>query len=581
MRIFKYLRIILLTGFIFFSIPTVTRAATFTVDTVDDTSDSVAGNGICRDAGGNCSVRAAIEETNALHGANTVNVPSETYLLNSALHIQSNLTLVGSSANDTVLDGQSASQIIRINSAVTVYLQDITLAHGSGGLGGAVTINGSDAFVTMTRVWVNNSSALGGGGIFMEGGQLNLDYVRIYHNNATSGKGGGISCDDGNITINHSIIYTNSVTGSGGAIGSYCDINMTNTTIYDNTATTDGGGVWDVGSLNLVNSTFMSNYADNLSNGVYLSGNFTSKNTIFYNPDGGGNNCVNDDNGSVLSLGGNVLSDNSCSSVFNESTDLLRTDPLLSTPSNNGGEVETAAIGSSSPAFNAGVASGCPSTDARGITRPVGGYCDSGAYEFVYTPTPTPRLAEAKAPACSKEAPRGTPNLFQIDSAGTYVNMYFTTAKDNTTQYHIFYGTNSDANEFAETFDYSGDLWVIGHAINNLSPNSDYYFKVRAVNSCNAGQFSQTMHVTTKGRLANISRFFANLVSSSPVPKISAPLATEVTSCDYTISSGDTLWKIANAKWGSGMNYKKILTFNTSLTEESLLQIGKEIKLCE
>ncbi|MBU0670801.1 chitobiase/beta-hexosaminidase C-terminal domain-containing protein [Patescibacteria group bacterium] len=43
-------------------------AATFTVDTNNDTNDAILGNGVCADAAGDCSLRAAIQEINALGG---------------------------------------------------------------------------------------------------------------------------------------------------------------------------------------------------------------------------------------------------------------------------------------------------------------------------------------------------------------------------------------------------------------------------------------------------------------------------------------------------------------------------------
>ena len=46
---------------------------TFTVNSAGDTSDASPGNGICADSGGNCTLRAAIQEANASAGADTIN----------------------------------------------------------------------------------------------------------------------------------------------------------------------------------------------------------------------------------------------------------------------------------------------------------------------------------------------------------------------------------------------------------------------------------------------------------------------------------------------------------------------------
>ena len=55
------------------------NAAIFVVDTTADTQDASPGNGACADAGGMCSLRAAITEANALAGADVITLPAGTY----------------------------------------------------------------------------------------------------------------------------------------------------------------------------------------------------------------------------------------------------------------------------------------------------------------------------------------------------------------------------------------------------------------------------------------------------------------------------------------------------------------------
>jgi len=52
--------------------PLVTRSATFSVDDTGDASDANAGDGICATAGAVCTLRAAIEEANALAGTDSI-----------------------------------------------------------------------------------------------------------------------------------------------------------------------------------------------------------------------------------------------------------------------------------------------------------------------------------------------------------------------------------------------------------------------------------------------------------------------------------------------------------------------------
>ncbi len=576
------LSLLLATLFILFLFsPTKVYAATFNIDATDDTSDSNPGDGICNEGSGFCTLRAAIEEANALSGSDTVNLPAENYSLGTQIQITSNITVVGSGTSDAIIDGGSSTNLFLINSGVTFSLSGATLRFTSGTSGGAISLTHSDATVNLTDVNVSSNSALRGGAIYQNGGTMTLTRVRAFHNNATSGIGGAIYCQSGTMQIDSTAVYTNESSAGGGGIGSGCTLTITNTTIYDNTAGGVGGAISNSGTLFLYNSTIFSNQGASDASGVYITGDFRGRNNIISSPQSG-LNCVNAGVGTVLSLGGNVLSDNSCSSdIFTQSTDLMSTDPLLGEFADHGGSVQTVELKRNSPAVDAGVDSGCPVTDARGIARPHGPHCDSGAFELQYYIPPTPSVTPPPVPGCTATAPIGVPNLFQIDPAGTYVDLYFTTVKENTDSYQIFYGTNKNADQYAVRVNNSNNLWVLGQLISHLSPNTDYYFKVRAVNNCSAGQFSQIVSVKTLGRFANVSRFFANLVKKPPVPAIATITQDLKDSCTYTVLSGDSLWSIARAKWGIGTKYIDMLGLNKNLSENTFLRIGQSIKLCE
>ena len=81
--------------------------------------------------------------------------------------------------------------------------------------------------------------------------------------------------------------------------------------------------------------------------------------------------------------GYNLSSDTSC--LFTASTSLQNTDPKLDPAGlhNNGGPTQTIALQPDSPAVDQiPVGSKCPATDQRGVTRPQGPNCDSGAFEM-------------------------------------------------------------------------------------------------------------------------------------------------------------------------------------------------------
>jgi hypothetical protein len=85
--------------------------------------------------------------------------------------------------------------------------------------------------------------------------------------------------------------------------------------------------------------------------------------------------------------GGNIVDDNSCG--FTAASSRNSTDPKLDPNGlqNNGGPTQTIALLPDSPAIDAAVDCPPPTADQRGIARPQGPACDSGAFELVdHTP---------------------------------------------------------------------------------------------------------------------------------------------------------------------------------------------------
>jgi hypothetical protein len=55
---------------------------------------------------------------------------------------------------------------------------------------------------------------------------------------------------------------------------------------------------------------------------------------------------------------------------------------MLGLLADNGGPTETMALGTGSPAIDAGDDATCESMDQRGVSRPQGAHCDIGAFEI-------------------------------------------------------------------------------------------------------------------------------------------------------------------------------------------------------
>src|SRR5262245_61476550 len=89
-------------------------AATFAVNTIAAGADGSPGDGVCETARGSrvCTLRAAIEEANALPGADWIAVPAGTYV-ESGLTITGDLTLAAVAPGSVVIDGNGVAGVLR------------------------------------------------------------------------------------------------------------------------------------------------------------------------------------------------------------------------------------------------------------------------------------------------------------------------------------------------------------------------------------------------------------------------------------------------------------------------------------
>ena len=149
-----------------------------------------------------------------------------------------------------------------------------------------------------------------------------------------------------------------------------------------------GGGIFHTdGILTVTNSTFAETVAPaGTASGILVAtfgapASMTLTNSIIE----GGNGafaCAIEGGGAatITSGGGNVDNDGSCNLVA--AGDQSVTDAVLGPLQDNGGPTLTHALPPASPAVDATGLAQCPLTDQRGVTRPQGLGCDSGAYEL-------------------------------------------------------------------------------------------------------------------------------------------------------------------------------------------------------
>ena len=380
-------------------------AATFSVDTTADAVDALPGDGVCLSLALTCSLRAAIQEANALAGADVVVVPAGTYVLTLVgagetsgatgdLNVSDDLDLQGAGAATTIIDGNGTDRVLAIAAPASVRVSGITIRNGAfapsgswtqggGGISNAGTLTLDDSVVTA------NSAPYGGGVHSI--GTLALTRSTIA-GNAASSAGGGL------VLAGPSTIVASTISGNGapfvpkrlGAGGIWATgtsvptIELRNTTISGN----DGHGLVnrnvagpcdpdvipcpvDPAAVRLNNVT-VADSVDNNTNAL-----ITARNSIFAEA------C-----NQVTSEGWNAGS-SLAGCLPQQPTDNISFDNINLAPLGDyGGPTKTHALLPGSNAIDNGnpTAPGsgdpaCEATDQRGIVRPKGARCDSGALE--------------------------------------------------------------------------------------------------------------------------------------------------------------------------------------------------------
>lgn len=384
------------------------HAASFTVNTEADLPDAVPGDGFCAAAPtGECSVRAAVMETNALAGADEVTLPAGTFtltidgtdelgLLGDLDIVSSEVTFRGAGAGATVLDGGGIDRYFEISNS-TVVIEDLTIQNGAAdansAVGGAIAVGGGVDFpslVHLTRVRLLNNRAQGGGALRA----ISSTTLRVvdshFEGNQTSElgtsnrRGAAIYCQGCTITLDGCTLTGNGDDLSGKIIHVEGNghLALLNSTVSGNPF---GGGIRaENANVSLRFSTLVDNGAQNLSFFSFDDTHaFEVGSSVLQNATH--DNCQAGD--LPTSLGYNVVGDASC--AFTAAGDLQDTDALLSDLEDHGGPTATHLPATDSPAIDRVPPGECTDLDELPLTRdqrdsvrPQGANCDSGAVEL-------------------------------------------------------------------------------------------------------------------------------------------------------------------------------------------------------
>lgn len=416
----------------------------FIVNSTLDQVDGTPGDGICETAPGNgvCTLRAAVQESNALIDADRITLPAGVYSLSLSganedraatgdLDITDDLTISGAGAPTTIIDGNHSDRVFDFRGGSTFTMNALTLRNGdvlaNNGSGGAVYQQGGT--LTINDSVITDNRAGYGGGLYPVAYSTLLLNRSIVSNNTATSYGGGIC----NFTLATTRISDSTVTGNaanrgGGLFNSFhSSTTITGSTFSANTANYGGAlhTEWGQGVVSLTNSTLSGNSAAISGGGLDITrgdDTITLANVTMYgnrvtttaSAGGGGINSVStrftvrnsliagntdagaaspDCVGNFISQGYNLLGDATGCSFTATTGDQMGSasapiDPRLDPLADNGGSTFTQALRADSPALNAGNplppgsgGAACEALDQRGVDRSLNLRCDIGASE--------------------------------------------------------------------------------------------------------------------------------------------------------------------------------------------------------
>jgi CSLREA domain-containing protein len=273
----------------------------FTVTTTGDYSDSSPGDGSCTNAGpiaGNveaptvvsCSLRAAIEEANALGGIASIDfspsLDGNPITLGSQLPaVTTQLAITGNGAPATIVEASTCDpialpnackpatwRVFQIGAAGNLALADLTVRHGNvtAGDGGGILNSGT---LRLSGVTISANSAVDSGGGIENASTGTIDAIvaSTFSGNQSGNNGGGVdNFSGGTITQITSSHFSANQAWYGAGLYAGIAGQVSNSTFVGNTALYYGGGIYADRNLSLVTRcTFDGNSSGEQGGGFY------------------------------------------------------------------------------------------------------------------------------------------------------------------------------------------------------------------------------------------------------------------------------------------------------------------------
>jgi CSLREA domain-containing protein len=302
--------------------------AVFVVTSANDAVDANLANGTCATASGACTLRAAIQQANALAGLDTIQIPAGTYALairpqnqnladTGDLDVTGPVTIVGAGPESTIVDGgtptsnapeiRGLDRLFEIHpGAGDVSFVELTLREGYSAEQGGGIYNASTGRLLLEQVRVLESyAAKYGGGIANAGsGRVELVGSRVTGNGAKEGGSAIHNAVEGTVSITAGSAIADNPGNSGNPADDY--------TVTGGAINNEGEGD-TIGTIEILDSTVSGNGASSNGAGIYNERDgrvVVRRSTITGNRSSSSGGGIYSVSGTVLIQEGTTISDN-------------------------------------------------------------------------------------------------------------------------------------------------------------------------------------------------------------------------------------------------------------------------------
>ncbi len=292
-------------------------AIDFTVNTTSDSADSNPGDRECRTESGACSLRAAVQEANAVTGADVINIPTglfqlvgdsinEDNALSGDLDVLDDLTVRGAGTELTrIIGAKNLSGVFSIlsnnaNTSPNVTIEQLTLADGLENVDGGVIytegalslrsvlvedggFKSAAVFAVDTRLTIENSVFERNNiSVSVLRSQLNVGNSRFSNSQFTSGA--PLLVVNSNARLDNNVFSDNQGSGGSGALSAVdSKVSIADNTFTDNSSASIGSGAVNLngGTYTLTSNVFSRNTSARTGGAISSNATVYARNNSF------------------------------------------------------------------------------------------------------------------------------------------------------------------------------------------------------------------------------------------------------------------------------------------------------------